>query len=472
MPKTIDVHAHILNEDTMQMIAKEAPSLGSSSRRSTRTSRCSRSAASPTSRFRAAPGTWSSASRTWTTAEVDMHVLSNTPQTFLYNTDASLNAAVAALQNDQIAKHVKDQPDRFYGLATLPMQAPDKAAAELRRAMTTLGLQGRADRLQHQRPRTSTTRRSSRCGRPRTSIKALMMVHPTQVAGDRPAASNYYLNNLIGNPLDSTIAVASLVFGGVVERYPNIKWFFVHGGGMAPWQAGRFAHGWKVRPEPKVHLKDHGPEKAMATLYYDTILHAQPAARMPGVDWSGAVARRARQRLSLRHGHARMRPSGQGAVDLRRRQGPRSSTASRSKLVGESLMPQAIVRRGVARAFIDEVLRAAGLPAADATRVAELMTEADLTGADAHGIFRLPHYRPPAQGRRLQPAPDHHGEPDRAGDRAGRRRQRHGPSGDEPRRRDRDRARARRRRRVGRRAHARTTPAPPASTPRCRRITA
>jgi aminocarboxymuconate-semialdehyde decarboxylase len=105
--------------------------------------------------------------------------------------------------------------------------------------------------------------------------KALIMVHPTQVAGmDR--YKNYYLNNLIGNPLDSTIAVASVVFGGIVERYPAIKWFFVHGGGMAPWQAGRFSHGWKVRPEPKVHLKDHGPEKAMATLYYDTILHAQP----------------------------------------------------------------------------------------------------------------------------------------------------------------------------------------------------
>ena len=110
---------------------------------------------------------------------------------------------------------------------------------------------------------------------PRSEHHALMMVHPTQVAAmDR--LGKYYLNNLIGNPLDSTIAVASVVFGGVVERYPNIKWFFVHGGGMAPWQAGRFSHGWQVRPEPKVNLKDHGPEKAMATLYYDTILHAQP----------------------------------------------------------------------------------------------------------------------------------------------------------------------------------------------------
>lgn len=203
-----------------------------------------------------------------------MHVLSNTPQTFLYNTDASQNAAVAALQNDQIAKHIKDHPGRFYGLATLPMQAPEKAAAELKRAMTKLGLKGaqigsNINRKNLDEPEFEPVWAAA------NEHHALMMVHPTQVAAmDR--LGKYYLNNLIGNPLDSTIAVASLVFGGVVERYPNIKWFFVHGGGMAPWQAGRFAHGWQVRPEPKVHLKDHGPEKAMATLYYDTILHAQP----------------------------------------------------------------------------------------------------------------------------------------------------------------------------------------------------
>ena len=56
---------------------------------------------------------------------------------------------------------------------------------------------------------------------------------------------NYYLNNLIGNPLDTTIAAASLVFGGVIERYPNI-FFMVHGGGFMPYQAGRWVHGWQV----------------------------------------------------------------------------------------------------------------------------------------------------------------------------------------------------------------------------------
>jgi aminocarboxymuconate-semialdehyde decarboxylase len=86
---------------------------------------------------------------------------------------------------------------------------------------------------------------------------------------------SYYLNNFIGNPLDSTIAAACLVFGGVVERHPAIKFLFVHGGGFIPWQAGRFSHGWHVRPEPKARLKAP-PDASLDTLYFDTILHARP----------------------------------------------------------------------------------------------------------------------------------------------------------------------------------------------------
>jgi aminocarboxymuconate-semialdehyde decarboxylase len=274
MPKIIDVHAHILNEDTMQMIAKEAPSLKvklTPIDNDFAVFEIGGTAYKPFPR-----GAWDLERRFqhMKEAEVDVQVLSNTPQTFLYGTDGSQNAAVAAIQNDQIAKHVKDHPGRFYGLATLPMQAPEKAAAELKRAMTKPGMKGaqigsNINRKNLDEPEFEPVWAAA------NELKALIMVHPTQVAAmDR--LGKYYLNNLIGNPLDSTIAIASLVFGGVIERYPNIRWYFVHGGGMAPWQAGRFAHGWQVRPEPKVNLKDHGPEKAMATLYYDTILHAQP----------------------------------------------------------------------------------------------------------------------------------------------------------------------------------------------------
>jgi aminocarboxymuconate-semialdehyde decarboxylase len=206
-------------------------------------------------------------------SDVDMQVLSNTPQTFLYQIDPSLNATLAALQNEQIAGHVKAHADRFFGLATLPMQAPEKAAAELRRAMRTLGLRG-AQIGTNVNGRNLDDPALEPVWAAANELDALIMLHPTQVAGmDR--LKSYYLNNFIGNPLDSTIAAACLVFGGVVARHPRIKFFLVHGGGFVPFQIGRFVHGWKVRPEPKVHVKE-SPERYFATLYFDTILHAQP----------------------------------------------------------------------------------------------------------------------------------------------------------------------------------------------------
>jgi len=85
---------------------------------------------------------------------------------------------------------------------------------------------------------------------------------------------SYYLNNLIGNPLDTTIAAACLVFGGVLERHPGLKVCLVHGGGFVPYQAGRWAHGWQVRGEPKVNIKQ-SPQPWIERFYYDTILHSQ-----------------------------------------------------------------------------------------------------------------------------------------------------------------------------------------------------
>jgi aminocarboxymuconate-semialdehyde decarboxylase len=206
-------------------------------------------------------------------SEVDMHVLSNTPQTFLYDQDAGLTAAACTVQNDQIAKHVRDHPRSFYGIATLPMQAPKAAADELERAIGKLGLKGM---------QIGSNIMGKNLDEPEfepvwqvaNAHNAFCMVHPANVAGhDR--LKSYYLRNLIGNPLDTTIAAASLVFGGVIERFPNIRFFMVHGGGFAPYQAGRWQHGWQVRPEPKKHLQVP-PAETIRTFYWDTILHSKP----------------------------------------------------------------------------------------------------------------------------------------------------------------------------------------------------
>ena len=188
----------------------------------------------------------------------------NTPQTFLYNQDAGLTTAACIVQNDQIAKHVRDYPRSFYGIATLPMQAPKAAADELERAISKLGLKGM---------QIGSNINGKNLDEPEfepvwevaNQHNAFCMVHPNNVAGiDR--MKNYYLNNLIGNPLDTTIAAACLVFGGVIERYPNIRFYMVHGGGFTPYQAGRWQHGWHVRPEPKKHLKKP-PAETIRTFY-------------------------------------------------------------------------------------------------------------------------------------------------------------------------------------------------------------
>jgi aminocarboxymuconate-semialdehyde decarboxylase len=205
-------------------------------------------------------------------AEVDLQVLSATPQSYLYGEEPALTVTCSILQNDQIAKLVAAHPDRFLGIATLPMQAPLLAADELRRALTKLGLRGAmigsnimGRNLDHPElePIWATA----------SELDALLLIHPVNVgAADR--LGSYYLNNLIGNPLDTTIAAACLVFGGVLERHPKLKVCLVHGGGFVPYQAGRWAHGWQVRPEPKVHLKQ-SPQPWIERFYYDTILHSR-----------------------------------------------------------------------------------------------------------------------------------------------------------------------------------------------------
>jgi hypothetical protein len=138
--RVVDAHAHILSEATMALMRKEAPQIGPRLERIDDDFAVLTVAGSP---YRPFPrGGWDMAKRfgDMDAAGIDVQVVSNTPQTFLYNQEAALTAALAALQNDQIAAAVAAHPDRLIGIATLPMQAPQLAADELRRAMRKLGL--------------------------------------------------------------------------------------------------------------------------------------------------------------------------------------------------------------------------------------------------------------------------------------------------------------------------------------------
>jgi len=272
--RVVDAHAHILAEETMALMRKEAPSIGPRLEPIDDDFAVLDVAGSA---YRPFPrGAWDLEKRfaDMDAAGIDMQVVSNTPQTFLYNQEAALAATLAALQNDQIAKAVAAHPDRLIGIATLPMQAPKLAADELRRCMRKLGLKG-AQIGSNVEGRNLDDPALEPLWAAANDLHAFIMVHPTQVAGaDR--LKPYYLVNLIGNPLDTTIAAAARVFGGVIERYPNITFLMVHGGGFVPYQIGRFKHGWRVRPEPQARLKTP-PDASLDRLYFDTIVHGRPA---------------------------------------------------------------------------------------------------------------------------------------------------------------------------------------------------
>jgi aminocarboxymuconate-semialdehyde decarboxylase len=271
--RTIDIHTHILTEEMIALLQREVPTIAPHMKPLDADFALLEVAGTP---YRPFPrGGWDLERRfaEMDAAEVDVQVLSAAPQTYLYDQEASLGAACATLQNDAIAKLVAAHPDRFLGIATLPLQAPQRAADELRRAVLTLGFHGamigsNVDGKNLDDPALEPLWATA------AELDALILIHPYNVAGaDR--LRSYYLNNLIGNPLDTTIAAACLVFGGVLERHPQLKVLLVHGGGFVPYQAGRWVHGWKVRPEPQVHLKQ-SPEPWIDRFYYDTILHAKP----------------------------------------------------------------------------------------------------------------------------------------------------------------------------------------------------
>jgi aminocarboxymuconate-semialdehyde decarboxylase len=204
---------------------------------------------------------------------IDRRVFSPPPFTYRYWDDPRATLDLHRLLNDATASLVAAHPDRFVGLATVPLQDNDLAIAELRRAREELGLAGLtlgtnvaggniADDVR--RPLLAAAAASD------TPI----LVHPDFVPNARWAT--HYLINLLGMPVDSGIALANLAFGGRLAEFPELRVCFVHGGGVAPYLLGRWDRGWKVRSETKTDI--HRPPSTQLTrVFCDTLTHSPEA---------------------------------------------------------------------------------------------------------------------------------------------------------------------------------------------------
>jgi aminocarboxymuconate-semialdehyde decarboxylase len=274
--RAIDIHAHMLPEETIRRLGKESPSVAPKLIEQADGTTIMEIAGKVVQRPMPRE-CWDLDLRLADMDKhgVDMQAVCATVHTFFYDAEPALGLTCAALQNDEIAAVVKRRPERFVALATLPLQDPPRAADELTRAMRVLGLRG-AQIGSNVNGRNLDDPALEPVWAVANELRAFVLVHPHGdiLPGDR--LKSYYMRNFVGLPFETTMAGAALVFGGVIERYPDINFCLCHGGGFVPYQAGRFLHAFDVRAEPKARLQG-SPEASLARLYYDTIVHSPRA---------------------------------------------------------------------------------------------------------------------------------------------------------------------------------------------------
>jgi aminocarboxymuconate-semialdehyde decarboxylase len=182
----------------------------------------------------------------------------------------------ARAYNDGLAETMAAWPDAVTGLAHVPLQFPGLAVAELERAVG-LGMRG-AGIVTNVNGENLDEPELNPFWDAAQSLDVLVWVHPQYVVA-RHRMGRYHLRNLIGNPLETTIAVASIIFGGVMHRYPKLKICFAHSGGYAAWIRGRWKHGQGVRPESRSRGATDPFDEYFKLLYFDTLIHNEPALR-------------------------------------------------------------------------------------------------------------------------------------------------------------------------------------------------
>ncbi len=212
---------------------------------------------------------------------INVSVLSLTPTLFFYWIEGDAAEDFCRLANDSVARLAAHSDGRLYGMAVVPMQRPEAAVAELRRAVTELHLRGVmigttiGDVPLDDERFTPFFTAAEELGTP-------VMLHPYYVGlgapkpgegGPRPRLGDFYMVNLTGNPMETCFAATRLILSGFFDRHPALEIVLVHAGGLLPYQVGRLDHGFRVRPETSARIA-MPPSTYLRRFSYDTITHA------------------------------------------------------------------------------------------------------------------------------------------------------------------------------------------------------
>jgi len=182
-----------------------------------------------------------------------------------------MGAQLARLVNERIAEIVAQWPERFVGLGTVPLQDPDLAVSELNHCVKALGLRG----VEINGSVNGMDLTDARLGLERffarvQELDVIIFMHPTgYTQGER--LLDHYFSNVIGNPLETTVAASHLIFDGVMERHPKLKVVLPHGGGFLAHYWERMNHAWRARPDCRTVIKKK-PTTYLERFYFDTIV--------------------------------------------------------------------------------------------------------------------------------------------------------------------------------------------------------
>jgi aminocarboxymuconate-semialdehyde decarboxylase len=201
---------------------------------------------------------------------IDVQAISIGPPGYFYWTDAELGVELARMQNENLAKVVADNPDRFVALATVPLQDVRAAVEELRRCVSEHDFRGveintnvNGLDLDDQRFRPFFAAAEE--------LDIPILLHPNGFTGGE-RFRKYYFTNVMGNPLDTTVALGRIIHGGVLEEHPDLKLVAVHGGGFLPFYSSRMDHAYELRPEGRHHIS-RPPSTYLKQIYVDCLVY-------------------------------------------------------------------------------------------------------------------------------------------------------------------------------------------------------